>query len=356
MKKPFHALAIFLFASLAAFADVLKIGITIPLTGNNANLGMPQREVIELFEKELATRQTRHAYEFILEDDQLTGRLTAEACNKFLNLDHVAGIISLGSGSGNIVAPRAEQAKVLHLCIGASDAKITAGRNYSFIHWARPEEEAVLFANLVEKFGSKKVVFLTQRQQGLMAITTEAQKALEAQKLAASEVYYFNPGERDFRPLLAKINDTGADLLVIEAFSPEANIILRQYKQLGLTMRLTAIESPDLMDHREDAAGLLYVSAANPAPEFVAKLGHEATFGQPYTYDALNLLVAAFEECAAPNSDRAAAVAYLKKVKDYPGAVGPVTVAPDNIFHSPAGLYVLDASGSAKPITLEELE
>jgi len=339
--------------------DVVRIGVILPLSGNNSNLGLPQTEIVKMVENELARTPTKHSYKFIVEDDAMTGRMTAEAAHKLIYVDHVAAIMTLGSGAGNILSPMASNNKVIHISCGSSDAKITRGP-YNYIHWVRPEEEAPIFAKIVtEKFKSKRVVFLVARQQGLMAIADACKAELIKAKVPAISIDYFNPDERDFRPYLLKIWDQKKpDLFVPMGFSPNFEIILRQNKQMKYFDKITTLESIDITDDKSDCEGMIYVSGAAPTPEFTQKIiaatGSEPKILVPYTYDILHLMVNALEQCPDPASDKKPALAYLDGLYDYQGAVGKLTVN-QRIIHSPAGLYKF-TNGKSVPINIDDIK
>ena len=357
MRKTLAILTLALVA-LNVNAETVKIGVILPLSGNNAQLGEWQRDAVRLVQKELKERKTRHAYEFVLEDDQLQSRLTAQALNKLINIDHVAGLMTFFSAAGNVAAPRAEQAKIPHFCIG-SDAKIAKG-DYNFLHWTPPATEAALFTKYIKARGYKRVAFLAVRQQGIIAIMTDIKKLFAQEGISVVDETYFNPGERDFRIILARIKEKQPDIFVPIAFSPEAEIILRQRKEVGFEAPLTTIEAFDFLsaEDRKSIEGYYYATCGQPTEAFKAgmkSIGVDAWAYTPFTYDTLYLLVDALEQCAEPNKDRTAAIKYLNAVKDRPSAVGTISMGPEGIVQSPAGLYQI-RGGKSVPVRIEDVK
>ncbi len=348
-----------LLAVLSLHADVVKIGVILPLTGNNANLGEWQRDAVKLVQKELETQKTKHTYQFVLEDDQLIGRMTAEACNKLINVDKVAALYTISSTSGNVANPRAQQAKVIHIGM-ASDSKVANG-DYNFIHWTPPHEEAGTLAAFIKAKGFKRVAILRIRQQGVMAIVNELEKMLTDAGIEVVDDTQFNPGERDFRAILARINESKPDMFIPLAFSPEIEIILRQRKQVGLNCAVSSIECFDFLTGKDklEAEGAYYSSSGLPTGEFIERLKligmTEARYGAPFTYDSMHLMIDALEQCPSPNTDRTPALKYLNAVKDRPSAVGTITIDKDGIVHSPAGLYQINGEKSV-PVDLKHMK
>jgi branched-chain amino acid transport system substrate-binding protein len=346
--------------ALTAFAsenaNTVKIGVILPLTGNMAQVGEPQLAAVELFKKECATGHYKHKYQIIVEDDAFTGRLTAEAANKFINVEHVDAMISFGSTAGNIIAPRARAAKIPHISAGTSDKKVADGI-YNYINWAPPEREAVYLADTLQKMGGRRVAFLTARQQGLMAIEDAAERELKKRGYPFISNTFFIPGERDFRTTLLKIQKQRPDILIPLGFSPEEEIILRQKKQLGFEAKVTSVESFDLMDSFDDAEGLFYVSGSLGSGEFQEELlkttGKKSYLGVPYTYESLNLIRAAYE--SQPTVDHAAAARWVSNVKDRPSALGPLSTSRDGRIDSPAAFFQI-VHGKPTPVTLEQIK
>jgi len=335
--------------------NTVKIGVIQQLTGNLAQVGQPQLAAIELFKKECQTGSYKHKYQVLVEDDAMTGRLTAEAANKFININHVDALVTFGSSSGNVLAARAKTAHIPHMAV-ASDAKIADGC-YNFINWAPPEREAVCLADIIKKLGGKRVAFITGRQQGLMAIEAAAEKELKKRGLPFISNIYFTPGERDFRTLLLKVREQHPDIFVPLGFSPEEEIILRQGKEMGIEAKITSVESFDLMDNFENAETLFYVSGSLGSPDFQERLtrasGKSSFLGVPYIYESMNLLRAAYE--SAPNIDHAAASQWLSRVKEFPSSLGKISTSRDGRIDSQAAFFQI-VKGKPVPVTLDQIK
>ncbi len=334
--------------ALIAFADnpfakdepnTVKIGVILPLTGNMAQVGQPQLAAIELFKKECEKGNYKHKYKVIVEDGALTGRMMAEAAMKLITVDHVSGIVDFSSSCGNIVFPRARDTSTPQLCL-SSDPK-TADGKFNFNHWTITETEAYTFVDLVQKLGAKRVAILAMRHQGSMALVNLIEPELKKRGVEVVYSEYFNPGERDFRTTLLKIRETKPDFLIPVAFSPEAEIILRQRKQIGLDVKISTIECFDFLDYPADAEGLFYISGASGTPEFDQRLfaatGKHSVYAIPYTYDCLNIIRSAYESMDKP--DHAAAAKWISQMKDFPSALGTISMRPDGRIESPASLF-----------------
>ena len=201
MKRTSFCFALlFLVLALNAAADsnLVKIGVILPLSGDNAGLGQPQLAAVKLFEKECAEGHYRHQYKLVIEDNQLTPRASAEAANKLIYIDHVDGIVSLFCDAGHVLAPMIKKHQIPHVNCVCSDDTIPDGV-FNFSHWPLPAKECASFVDLIQKQGGKRVTIVSMRQPGCVALTRGTLDELKKRGMPAVDVQYFNPDERDFR-------------------------------------------------------------------------------------------------------------------------------------------------------------
>jgi ABC-type branched-subunit amino acid transport system substrate-binding protein len=175
--------------------------------------------------------------------------------------------------------------------------------------------------------------------------------------MPAVAVETFNPDERDFRVLLLKVREKHPDTVIPLAMSPQMEIILRQMKQLDFRPRVVTIEDFDFVSDLTDAEGLYYVSGGNATDEFNRKLrdasGKEATYGVPTIYDGLNLIRSAYETLDGPN--HVAAARWIAQAKDFPSAMGRVSVNAKGRIDSELGFYRV-VHGKPVAVKLEEVK
>ena len=336
--------------------DTVKIGVILPLSGNNAGLGRPQLSAIKLFEKECERTDYKHNYKLIIEDNQLTARASAEAVNKLINIDHVDGIVSLFCDAGHVLAPRMRAAKIPHVNCVCSDDSVAEGQ-FNFVHWPYPEKECKAFADLIEKIGGKRIAILSAQQPGCLALTKATEAELKKRGITVTTVQKFIPGERDFRITLMKIRETNPDTLIPFAFTPEMEIILRQAKQLDFRPKITTLELFDFVADLSDAEGLYYVSGGAATEEFNKNLievsGQGSSYGVPTIYDGLNLIRSAYETMDKP--DRVAAAKWISQAQDFPSAMGKITVNKSGRIDSELGFYRV-VKGKPTPVKFEDIK
>jgi len=328
--------------------QTVKIGVILPLTGGQANLGQSAKNAILLAQEKLG--KTKFNYQVIFEDDAMDQKLTSNAASKLINLDRVNALISFTSGPGNVVSPMATENKILHMGV-ASDPNIAKG-DYNFLHWTTPQEENRVWVQEAIKRGVKTFALIGQNQQGVLATFEDLKNQIAGKDIKLVDTEIFNPGTKDFRVIIEKAKEKNPDIILLGLFSPELEILVKQYKELGVEIPLTSIESFEYTEQPQLFEGRWYVQSAQASDEFSTdyqnKFNDNPKLGSAFVYDNFNLIVAAYERVGEINN--AKAIAELSKIKDFPSAVGTISVGDEGIVWSQA---VVREIRDGKPVTIK---
>ena len=332
----------------------IKIGVTLPLTGNLAFLGEDYRDAINLALSE--AENTKYKYEIVFEDDKFDPATGATTANKLIDVDKVAVLISFGSPVGNVVSPIAEKSKTPHINGIASDPNVAIG-DYNFVHWTPPYEESKLMVSEMNKRDIKNVVLIEQNQPGVLAVTNAFKKDIENTdiKLLASEG--FNTGERDFRTIISKVKSLGADIYLLEATSPELEILTEQLREAGIATPFTSVEAFEFTGQPELFEGMWYVSAAEQSTDFINTYTSEYSappkLGAGNGYDVVNMIIHSIEKTGngktKPSSEEI--IKELSKIKNFDGAMGQLTMDSDGIVITKAVVRMIK---DGKPVTISK--
>lgn len=276
----------------------IKIGVSIPLTGDVAVLGQGAKNALLMSQANL--KNTKYNYEFVFEDDQFKPAVGATTANKLIGVDNVSVLLSFGSPVGNVVSPITEKAKVPHLNFFASDPAIANG-DYNFLHYTPPYVDTDLFVKELNKKGIKNLVlFEIADNPGAAAITKALEKSIAGTDIKIVANKKFNTGTRDFRTLIREAKDINSDVYVLQASSPELETLYKQMKELGVNKPVTSIETFEFANELALFEGSWYINAADPQEwfvnDYVAKYKETPKFGAGNAYDALNIVVAAVEK------------------------------------------------------------
>lgn len=318
--------------------EPIKIGVIVPLTGNLAFIGEAAKNGADLaMDKINKDSSLTHTYQVIIEDDAFDAKKTASAINKLISIDKVHAVVSLSSTGGNVVAPIATQTKLPH--IGLASDPIVANGDYNFIHWTRPQEEVDLMISELKKRNLTKVAIVGVNQQGFEAISNDFKNKAKSNGITVVADEVFSSGERDFKAIISKTQNTKPDVYLLGIFSPELEIFGKQMKDLGVKTPRTSIESFGLANDPSVFEGSWFIDAAVSTggfnDEYRQKYGKEVGPAAANVYDAVNLFVQAVEKAekvTVPTSDKI--VSALSEINSYSGALGPLSVDSEGAFIS----------------------
>lgn len=332
--------------------QIIKIGVSAPLTGDLAFLGEGLRNSILLAAS--SSEDLKHSYQVVIEDDSFNPSKAVSSVNKLINVDKVDVLITMGSPVGNAISPIAEAHRIPHLNAIASDPNVAKG-DYNFVHWTPPAAEAAKMLAELQARNIKNFAILVQNQPGTLAVARE----LETQSRAAQSpvrsllVAQFNSGEKDFRTQIEKVRILNPEIYVFISTSPELEILAKQMRSSGIKTPFTSIESFEFTDQMSLFEGDWYVNASDPTQKFIDQYksvyGKNPTLGSANAYDLINLIKYVGEKQSSPTKDSIKGELY--NVKDYEGAVGNIYINKDGIVVSnPTIRQIVEG----KPVTIEK--
>jgi len=319
----------------------IKIGATLPLTGDIAVLGESNKNAILLAKENL--KNTKYNYEFVFEDDGFNPKTAAGTANKLITIDKVSALISFGSPVGNVVSPIAENSRIVHISDFASDTNVANGA-YNFLHYTPPYKDSALMVSELQKRKISKIVFFAQQDNpGAAALINAFRNDIGNSGIKVLADQKFNTGTKDFRSQIAKVKNLGAEIYVLEATTPELEILTKQLREAGIKTPVTTMEAFEFSDQLNLFEGAWYVNGADMSKEFIKmytdKYGKTPKFGAGNGYDAVNLLVNAIEAVGDGKTvpSQAAIKDALSSVKSFDGVMGKgMSIDPNGIVVSNA--------------------
>jgi branched-chain amino acid transport system substrate-binding protein len=177
-----------------------------------------------------------------------------------------------------------------------------------------------------------------------VGLAEDTKKGLQP-KIDAGEVeivYYdgITPGESDYTVPLTKLRETNPDIFYFTGYFPEAGLIIRQARNIGITcpfvggdaalndefIKIAGLEMAKgcLMTQEALLKDLLYPEAEEFREAYKAKYGEiPSSPWAVYAADALNVIAYAIDQTGSIDSD--VLVDYLKnKLENFPGITGPI--------------------------------
>lgn len=353
-------------AAGAALAQetAIRLGIVAPMSGPNARYGAFSLRGAQLAAKEIneAGGIDGRKIQIFSADSQGTPVEGVSATRRLISQDKVDFLIGDVSSSVTLaMQPVVEDAGVLLLNAASSNPKITysagvGGFKWSFRNYPTDENRALVVAQYAaEKRGFTKFAVLSVDSDYGRAAIEFTKKYLPRFKGQILTEDYYKEGEVDFRSVLAKIRDSGAQAIIMYGLADTTPIVARQMIEVGLAGKIPLIgngefntektikSAPKAMEGAVEAAAWLpaYDNARSKA--FVAKFTgeyREAPNNHAYVHwETVHLLGKAVE--AAKSTDRAKVRDTLKTLK-YDSAVGEVTFDDHNQARLPMILLQIE--------------
>ncbi|OGB92693.1 MAG: ABC transporter substrate-binding protein [candidate division NC10 bacterium RIFCSPLOWO2_02_FULL_66_22] len=333
--------AVLLMTAPALAQETIKIGFFAPITGPAAADGASAQHAVELGVKEVNASGgiKGKKVELIVYDDRFSPQEAVAIANKLIEKDQVAGVVS-GSYSGptRVTAPIFAKAGVPMVAGYAVHPDVTKAGESNFRNGFLGEVEggaAGEYAVKVLKSKTPAVIYMDND----FGREISAGFIKRAEKLGATivarQVYKF-PGEKDFRPFLTRIKEAKPDLIFAAGYYNEAALIVRQAKELGITVQILGEEgfdSPKFIELAgKDAEGVIIATNLDrddPRPvvqnflkNYKQAYNYDPDMVGASSYDAFKILVAAIEKAG---TDRKAVIKALMETRDYNGLTGKLT-------------------------------
>lgn len=228
--------------ALAAEAP-LKVGVVLPLTGEQAKFGEIEKNsiLIALEEINKAGGVNGRPIELLIEDDTGKPDVGRSAIEKLISRDQVLALTGGYSSSVTYaMAPVAQQRKTPFLVTTGSADKITEqGWDYVFrICPPVSEYPKALNSFLQEVVKPKTAVILHENTLFGQSGSKEFNKQCEAMGIKVLMKEGYEHGAIDFKPLLIKVKAAKPDLVYMISYVMDAALLMRQSKELDFNPKL----------------------------------------------------------------------------------------------------------------------
>ncbi len=298
----------------------IKIGVSLPLTGEAASYGEGGMGGLQLALKEI--NETRGAdarkIELIIEDDQCdsTG---STVFNKLVNVDKVVAIIGpLCSAAAGPAIPVAQNAGIPTI-IWASAPNLTQTGDFIFRTYPSDSFQGIFSAEHIKNtLGKSKVAIVYVKNdwgQGLHDVFVK-----KFTELGGTIVFDEGVAQdtKDLKTIMSKVKAANPDLVYYPMYPAGAIAGLKQAKTIGLNVPFF---SGDAFDTNEvlvpESEGVQYsIFKVNNPDEFTAKVkeltgGKTTNLMTPLTYDGLKILVSIIDKVGTDNKAIQAELAKL---------------------------------------------
>ena len=303
----------------AASDKTVKIGVIVPLTGDNSLPGLGIKNAVDLAIKEANQKKTIPGWtiEMDAQDDQATPDVGKNAATQLAGDDEVAAVVgTLNSGVAQQVQPILNSANIAEVSPANTNPTLTQGAKWQtsptrpYKNYFRTVTTDAVQGPFAAKYlydsGIKKVATINDKQtygQGLVATFTEAFKAAGGTVTSAETI---NVGETKFNTVISRVQGGSPQAVYYGGQYAEAGPLSAQMKQAGLNIPLMGGDGIYTSDFLQKAGksgtGDLATSVGAPteslpsAKAFVAAYtaaGYKEEYGAygAYSYDATNAII-----------------------------------------------------------------
>lgn len=319
----------------AASSEPIKIGVSGPLTGNNAQYGEQWKKGFDLALDEIngAGGVKGRKLEYVFEDSQSDPKQSVVIAQKFVADDKV--IVELGdfsSPASMAASPIYQRAGLVQFGFTNSHPDFTKGGDFMWSNSLTQADAAPLHADYVKALGLKKIAVLhLNTDWGKTTYQFFADKAkADGIDIVATEAYL--PDEKDFRSAVTNVRNANPDGIVFISYYQDASLLAQQIRAQGISVPIVANGSnysPKFLELGGEAVEGIYVSSNfspdDPRPEvqeylkkFKAKYNEDSDYFAAHAYDTMKLIAAAID---AGGATRQGVKDGLAKVKDVPSVI-----------------------------------
>ena len=356
MSKKVFALLIFAALALGACgggaAQTIKIGINAPLTGDIPKVGEGTKFSAEMWladnNNEITVGDTAYPVELVIEDNESKGESAAAVNTKLITQDEV--LVIVGPQSSKQAVPAGGVANDLMtpmISPWSTNPATTLDRPWVFRTPFLDPFQGPVVANFVsDEFGFTKAAVLydvaSDYPKGLAEFFKSAWEDING---PGSVVAYesFTTGDADFSAQLTNIIDSGAEFLFTPQYYNEVALIVQQAHELGFDKPIVGSDSWGSAETvnlcGSDCYGLFFSThyAAEGATgatkafidEYNAKYGYVPDDVAALTWDSLNIVKQAIQDCGTITGDLAADRQCVRdamaNIKEFPGITGNMT-------------------------------
>ncbi len=328
--------------------DVIQIGIAGPMTGDQAKMGMDFKNGAALAVEEWNGRGgvLGKRLELIISDDQHDPKQAVSVANKMVN-QGVVGVIGHFNSSCSIPASDVyNRAGIPMITPGSTNPQLTEkGYRNVFRVCGRDDQQGNVGAKYVSQvLKLKRVAVLHDKTTYGQGLADEFRRFLGD----VAVVYYGGivQGDKDFKMILTAVKNKGPELIFFGGIYPEAGLLVKQAKELGLNAPFMSGDGTIDAKFIEiagpaSAEGTLLTFSPDPnnIPSAKSFLEHyRAKFGEVgpysiYAYDATNILLTAIREAKSTEGKLIADTLHAMEFEGALGklrfdAKGDVTVSP----------------------------
>ena len=330
----------------------IPVGQFASLTGAQASFGQSTDKGVQLALAEInaAGGVLGQPLRIITKDNQSKPGETSTAVRELITRNKVVALIGeVASGRSLEAAPIAQRSGIPMISPASTNEKVTETGDHIFRVCFIDPFQGTVCAKFSRKLGFKKAAIITDVSKDYsLGLAKSFKQEFTANGGVITGEQSYSGGDKDFSAQLTAIKADNPQVIFLPAYYTEAPLIIRQARQLGITVPFVGgdgWDSPELVgvggsavegcyfsnhfsDQSKDPRVVAFVDAYrkkyNGEPDAMVALG----------YDSVYLLADAMKR--AGTTDPAKVNAAIAATKDFPGVTGKITLDDHRNPNKPA--------------------
>ncbi len=336
---------------------VIKIGATLPLTGNLAVYGKALQKSLDLVLQDVDKQKLKYDYQLVIDDDQYEPKKAIINLNRFKSINDVKAVMSFWGNIGTLVSDWAEKNEIIHMGCAASD-KVGLGY-YNFNHATQPKSLLNRILKYYRDNNFKKIGIAYLQALEIQEFVDGFVPILKNNGFEVVFVSSFNPQERDLKMEILKMKETQPDVVEVLMNSPIINIFGKTSRELGFNVPMSSINN--MTDALEEYEGQTFVTEdsgkASFTEHFENATGTKQTACVVNFYDGLKMLINAYEKTplkdgkVIPDNQDVVKTLLDLNGNGFKSVINEITMDKEGNIDSPA---VLKRIINGQPVTVEK--
>ena len=318
---------------------VVKIGITMPLTGSMSRLGQQAKKAVELRISEVP-KDSRYQYKVIFEDDQLQSSKEFTNAQKLINFNNVDVMISGFSGGAAAIANLANENDVVYWHFQWTD-EINKKSPFVFTYNQMPGDVVKLWLDIAHQNGVRKIAVINnETHAGGEFIINSLRELLpnypEMEIVSIERVPLFGS---DLRTVALKMDTKHPDIYLSTLLAPTLDEFAEKLKEQDMK---TPISTINVFEHAknkklfEDFWGVGATSYNQKVLDAYERKYKETVSSEmaPYIYDVMDIIIQTYEKNGHKLTGKELSQNLLK-MGQYEGGFGTAKMDEYGILHVP---------------------
>jgi branched-chain amino acid transport system substrate-binding protein len=301
----------------------ILVGMYGSLTGDGASFGQSSREGTELAVDEINAAGGLlggRRIQLIVEDDQSKAEEASSAVTKLITQDRVIAVLGEVASSRSLAAaPVAQRHQVPMITPSSTNEKVTQIGDYVFrVCFIDPFQGEVLAKFAYNDLKARRIAILKDiRNDYSVGLTDAITRVFTELGGTVLDTVSYTAGDADFKVALTRIRGLKPDAIMATGYYPEAAIIVRQARELGISMPILGGDGwvGDALKNGREALNNTFISnhysGDNPSPvvqNFVGtyreRFGRDPDSIAALAYDAVKVLADAITRAGTTEGTR----------------------------------------------------